>query len=134
MCMSCNTGKLTTKMKIILFSSLGVGVAVASYFALTTTNNPAIAAALPTVFAFGACPLMCAAMGGAMWLSRRLSKNKNTHKSEHPQSSVAKKTSCCVPHEIREPQQKLENNVGMEEVKRKDSIPIPEQQNKIYEN
>jgi uncharacterized membrane protein YbhN (UPF0104 family) len=131
MCMSCNTGKLTTKKKIILFSSLSVGVAVASYFALTTTNNPAVAAALPTVFAFGACPLMCAAMGGAMWFSRRISKSKNKVTSDRLQDSVTEEKSCCAPHENREYQQKLESNVRIKEIKTKDSIPIPDRQNKI---
>lgn len=135
MCMSCNTEKLTTKKKIILFSSLGVGVAVVMYFVLTTTNNPALAVGIPTVLAFGICPLMCAAMGGAMWISMRFSKNKNKHASEHPDSSVAQKTSCCeVSQENREQQQKLENGAKVEEMKRNNSIPIPKQQNKLYEN
>ena len=137
MCMSCNTSKLTTRKKIILFSSLGLGIALAMYFTLTMTSNPAVAAAIPTVLAFGACPLMCAAMGGAMWFSNRLSKNKSKHTSEHLQmpADQEQEMSCYgIPSENRECQQKLEKDAEVGEMKSKDSVPIPKQQNKIYEN
>ena len=77
--MSCDTGNLTRRKKIILFSSLSIGVGIITYIVFTTTNNPAVAATIPAVLTLGACPLMCAAVGGAMWFSQRLSKNKNKH-------------------------------------------------------
>ncbi|MGH9984968.1 MAG: hypothetical protein ACRD8W_13545 [Nitrososphaeraceae archaeon] len=73
--MSCNTGKLT-KNKIILLSLLGIGLTVGIYFVFSTTNNPAIAAAVPALAAFAICPVMCAVMGGLMWVISRSSKSK----------------------------------------------------------
>ncbi|MGH9976850.1 MAG: hypothetical protein ACRD8Z_13605 [Nitrososphaeraceae archaeon] len=70
--MSCNTGKLTKK-KIIL---LGIGLTVAIYFFFSTTNSPAVAAAVPALAAFAICPAMCAVMGGLMWVISRSSKGK----------------------------------------------------------
>jgi hypothetical protein len=77
MCMSCNTKGLSKNKKIILFSSLGSGIAAASYMTFTTTSNPAIAATIPALLSVAACPVMCIAMGGVMWFMNRLSKNKN---------------------------------------------------------
>jgi hypothetical protein len=74
--MSCNTGRLT-KGKIIVLSLLGVGVAAGTYFALSTTNNPAVAAAVPALATFAMCPVMCAAMGGLIWFMNRSSKDKD---------------------------------------------------------
>jgi hypothetical protein len=65
--MNCNTGKFTKK-KIILLSLLGVGLTVGIYFVFSTTNNPAIAATVPALAAFAICPVMCAVMGGLMWM------------------------------------------------------------------
>jgi hypothetical protein len=44
MCMSCNTKGLSRKRKIIIFSSLGSGIATVSYLTFTATSNPAVAA------------------------------------------------------------------------------------------
>lgn len=74
--MSCNTGRLT-KRKIIVLSLLGVGIAAGTYFAISTTNNPAVAAAVPALAAFAICPAMCAAMGGLIWFMNRSSKDKD---------------------------------------------------------
>ena len=71
--MSCSIGKLTKK-NIILLSLLGVGLTVGIYFVISTTNNTAIAAALPALAAFAICPVMCAVMGGLMWMMNRSSK------------------------------------------------------------
>lgn len=71
--MSCSIGKLTKK-KIILLSLLSVGLTVGIYFVISTTNNTAIAVALPALAAFAICPVMCAAMGGLMWMMNRSSK------------------------------------------------------------
>jgi hypothetical protein len=113
MCMSCDTGRLTKRKKIILFSSLGAGGAAATYFVLTASNSPIAAAAIPTALAFGACPLMCAAMGGVMWLSGRLSKNKNNHISTHIQElkSLHTEASCCrLTQQNGKYPQKVEND------------------------
>jgi hypothetical protein len=86
MCMACDPGKMSTKKKIIMFSSIGLVIAItATYLVLTTTitNNPTIAAAIPVLLSFAACPLMCAAVGGLMWFSRRSSKINESHKSSH---------------------------------------------------
>jgi hypothetical protein len=110
MYLSCNIGNLTRRKKIILFSSLSIVVGITAYLALAVINNPAVAAAIPTVLILGACPLMCAAMGGAMWFGQRLSKNKNKHISEHLQRSApdrGQESSCCgIPNESKEGQKK----------------------------
>ena len=67
-----------TKRKIAIFSSAGAGIGIASYFAFTTV--PAMAAAVPAILTFAACPAMCAAMGGAMFLQKRRSNKKNPSK------------------------------------------------------
>jgi hypothetical protein len=76
MCMSCESGK-NTKKKIAIFSSIGIGIAALTYIAFITTNNPVLAAAMPVVLGFAACPAICISMGGAIWFMNRLSMNKN---------------------------------------------------------
>jgi hypothetical protein len=107
--MACNTGKMSTKKKIAIFSSLGLAIATATYIVFTTTNNPAIAAALPTLIGFAACPLMCIAMGAAMWLSHRSSKNKN--KNDDSRNNMQKPSSveeklCCSELSMQEKDEK----------------------------
>jgi hypothetical protein len=75
--MSCSTGRITKK-KIAIFSSIGVLIAVGTYFAFMTINNPTVAAAIPAL-SFAACPAMCVAVGGIMWFSSRFSRNKNKY-------------------------------------------------------
>jgi len=60
---------------VAIISGAGVGIAGIAYISLAA--NPVAAAAIPAVLTFAACPAMCAAMGGTMWLSRRFSKRKN---------------------------------------------------------
>jgi hypothetical protein len=77
--MSChNTGRAGSNKKkrlIAIISGAGIGVAGVAYFSLVA--NPVAEAAIPAVLAFAACPAMCAATGGAIWLSRCFSKRKN---------------------------------------------------------
>jgi hypothetical protein len=73
MCMSCHS---SNRKRIAIIAGAGAGATgVITYVSLAA--NPVAAAALPVVLAFAACPAMCAAMGGIMWLSRRMSKKKN---------------------------------------------------------
>jgi hypothetical protein len=73
--MSCGTGKMTKK-KIAIFSGVGAGTAAVFYFAFAT-HNPAIATVSPIFLTLGLCPVICAAMGGAMWFSNKFAKKKN---------------------------------------------------------
>jgi hypothetical protein len=94
MCMSCSTGRITKK-KIAIFSSIGVLIVVGTYFAFITTNNPAVAAAVPALLSFAACPAMCVAVGGIMWLSSRFSRNKNKDNNNTSISTTKEQESCC---------------------------------------
>lgn len=84
--MSCGPRKLTRK-RVILYSSLGVGVVGGTYLAFTTTNNPALAAAIPLISGFAICPAMCAVMGGIMWIMSRRSKNKDSENKDEKSTS-----------------------------------------------
>jgi phosphate/sulfate permease len=82
MCMSCGNdsqnndgGRRFSKKRIAILSTIGAGAAGTAY--LSVTINPAIGASIPAILVFATCPAMCAAMGGTMWLSRRLSKKKD---------------------------------------------------------
>ena len=66
------------KRTIAMISGAGAGVAGIAYVSLMA--NPGATAAIPAILAFAACPAMCAAMGGAMWLSRRFSKGRTKPK------------------------------------------------------
>jgi hypothetical protein len=70
------------KSMIAIISGAGVGAAGIAYVSLAA--NPVAAAVIPAILAFAACPAMCAAMGGAMWLSRRFSKRKNQIEIQQP--------------------------------------------------
>jgi len=93
----CNNGKITRK-KIILFSLVAGAIAVSSYFLIFTTNI-ATAASLPMLTGFVACPLMCVAMGGGMWLSSRLSRNKE---NKHKANLQANSDTCCQHDHIHD--------------------------------
>jgi hypothetical protein len=115
--MNCNTGKFTKK-KIILLSLLGVGLTVGIYFVFSTTNNPAIAATVPALAAFAICPVMCAVMGGLMWMMNRSSKNKG--KEQRHLLKDEEMSSCCsdtnVGHSANykiQQQQELTANSGL---------------------
>ena len=100
MCMACNSGKMSTKKKVISFSSAGLAIAIGAYLIFTTTKTPALAATLPALLPFAACPLMCVAVGGLMWFSRRSSISNDNHKGSHdiPMATNIKEgeaSSCC---------------------------------------
>lgn len=100
--MAGDSGKTSTKKKITIFSSMGLVLATATYLVFTTTNNPAIAAALPTLLSFAVCPLMCAAVGGLMWFSRRSSKSNDSHNNSYnkPIATTTKEEVSCCSKEI----------------------------------
>src|SRR5581483_3036750 len=84
MCMNCgndsknNSQATFSKKRIAILSTMGAGLAGATY--LSVTVNPALGASIPTILAFAACPAMCAAMGGTMWLGRLFTKKKQSGK------------------------------------------------------
>jgi len=65
-----------TKKRIIALASIVVGIAAIIYTISVSTKNFALLALSPLALGFLACPLMCAAMGGVLWLAGRLSRNK----------------------------------------------------------
>ena len=84
MCMSCNATNKITKKKIAVFSTIAIGIALATYFILAMTNNLAIvasAAIIPSILSFAICPLMCVPMIGIMWFINRTQKNKENKAS-----------------------------------------------------
>jgi hypothetical protein len=85
--MSCDLGKTSTRRKVTMFSFVGLAIAIATYLALISTSNPAIASALPVLLSLAACPLMCAVIGGIMWFSRR-SSTSNEGNSHNSQSAI----------------------------------------------
>ena len=80
MCTSCDSRKISIKKKFAIFSSVGLVIAITTYLAFTTTNNPTIAAALPALLSLSVCPVMCAVVGGLMWFSSRFSTGNDKHK------------------------------------------------------
>ena len=86
MCMTCNTARFTKK-KIILLSSLMLGVSAATYSVFIATNNAAIAAAVPAISVFAICPAMCAAVGGALWAMNRFSSKKDSEANRYELTS-----------------------------------------------
>lgn len=60
-----------TKKRVMAFAAMAIAVAATSYFVFTTTNSGTVLA-LSGVLGFAACPAMCAAMGGSMWLANRI--------------------------------------------------------------
>jgi hypothetical protein len=85
-CMSCHNmgggGRRSKKRIVAIISGAGIAVTGIAYVSLAT--NPVAAAVIPAILAFAACPAMCAAMGGAMWLNRRISKRKNQTQVQQP--------------------------------------------------
>jgi hypothetical protein len=73
--MSCHgSNEGNSKRRIAIISTVCAGAA--GIVAYVSSTNPAFAATLSALLVFAACPVMCAAMGGIMWLNRRLSKKK----------------------------------------------------------
>lgn len=79
MCMSCNNTRKPLK-KIIVILATVIGMGVITYFVFSATNNPVFAASIPLIMSFVACPLMCVAMGGSMWLMNQYASKKKSTK------------------------------------------------------
>jgi hypothetical protein len=92
--MSCSTGRIT-KNRVVVFSSIGVLIVVGGYFGFTITTNPAVAAAVPALLSFAACPAMCVAVGGIMWLSNHFSRNKKKNNNNTSIDTTKEQESCC---------------------------------------
>jgi phosphate/sulfate permease len=105
--MSCGSqgGKFTRK-KIMMFSVVGVGIAAASYFALTSNNIQTVAAS-SALLGIMACPIMCGVMGGIMWMVHRINRKKNKNLSRRKDIKSRRKSqvltpdhSCCNSHDV----------------------------------
>jgi hypothetical protein len=119
MCMSCHGNN---RKRIAIIAGAGASAAgVITYLSLAA--NPVAAAALPVVLVFAACPAMCVAMGGAMWLSRRFSKRKNQGQGRQQQPvvnskeeiSAAKTESIESEQQITYPQKRRNNKADAQD-------------------
>jgi len=99
MCMSCRG---SNRKRIAIIAGAGAGVAGIAYASLAA--SPISAAALPVVLAFAACPAMCAAMGGAMWLRKRFSKRKNLTRVQEPVANSKQEVAAAKPESIESQQ------------------------------
>ena len=85
----CGIKGRITKKKIVVLSSTVLGIAVIAYAAFILTHNPAIAATIPALLSFVACPAMCAGICGAFFLVHRLSsKNKRNHQMQEGKATA----------------------------------------------
>jgi hypothetical protein len=110
--MSCGSGKMSTKRKVTIFSSVGLAIAIATYLAFITTNNPTITSAILALLSLAACPLMCAVIGGAMWFSRysSTSNNVNSHNSHNTQIATnSKEVQSCPNQEMLQHTNRIQN-------------------------
>lgn len=89
-CCTCD-GK-NTKTKVIVLS-IGIAIIASSYFVFTTTNN-GTALAFSGILGFAACPAMCVAMGGGMWIASRFANRK----SQKISAENDQEQSCCAKH------------------------------------
>jgi hypothetical protein len=129
MCMSCSTGRITKK-KIAIFSSIGVLIVVGTYFAFITTNNPAVAAAVPALLSFAACPAMCVAVGGIMWLSSRFSRNKNKDNNTSISTTKEQESCCSGISDLNKKEQPQQRGIEvLESMNEKDRTSILQQKN-----
>ena len=85
-CATCSTNKLTNRKAIIL-SSTWAGVGITTFIALTAL--PTVAAVIPALLSFAACPAMCAAMAGMMLFQRRRTSNRARSKSNEDASQIS---------------------------------------------
>ena len=85
--MSCDKGKISTKKKIAIFSSIGAGIIAVAYFTFIITNNPTIFVTLPATLAVAACPAMCIGIGAIIAFGKIFSKNKNIDSNQEISSS-----------------------------------------------
>ncbi|MDQ6724545.1 MAG: hypothetical protein M3Z01_09860 [Thermoproteota archaeon] len=122
--MSCNNEK-SSRRKIILLSSIALGIALVSYLIFTTTNNPAMAATILTFLPFAACPSMCIAMGGAMWVSNRVIKNQRNKKNYQDERSKENEKSCCsdtTNERNKHEEKQVMTNPHVSEIKYKENV------------
>jgi hypothetical protein len=98
---------MSTRRKVTIFSSVGLAAAITSYLTFTTTNNPAIASALPVLLSLAACPLMCAVLGGIMWFSRHSS---TSNKGNSHNIQIATNTRDIAPYHDQETLQHTNKN------------------------
>lgn len=76
--MSCHNGEgRRSKKKRIIKTILVADIAATGIGYVSLAANRGAAAIIPAVLAFAACPAMCAAMGGGMWMSRRFKRRNN---------------------------------------------------------
>ena len=133
--MTCGSGGKITKKKIVVFSAVGSGIAVATYAAFTLTHNLAIATTLPALLSLAACPAMCVGMGGAFLLVSRFS-GKNRSKDQMLKSKEVEngESSCCSSDE--EQQERSSNSIIPNRKKEVDiDVPYYVQKQKIeFEN
>jgi hypothetical protein len=107
---------MSTKRKVIIFSSVGLVIAFATYLAFTTTNDPTVATALPVLLSLAACPLMCAVMGGIVWFSCRSStsikgnslNSHNTQIATDPKEVAPRANQETIQHTNRNQNENLE--------------------------
>jgi hypothetical protein len=95
--MSCNNPgkKITGKKKIIVFSSVGLGISAAAiYLGFIATNNVGLVAVMPAILFVIACPAMCIGMGSIFWIMGYFSKNKDK-KSMPSNTTDLKEHFCC---------------------------------------
>lgn len=78
----CNIGK-STKIKLIVFSAIGIAIVGTSYFVFTPNNGAALG--LSDLLGFAACPFMCAIMGGIMWIGSKFGETKSKITSLDPE-------------------------------------------------
>lgn len=97
----------------MVFSIIGIGITATSYFIFTSANIVG-ALALPAVLVSAACPAMCAAVGGGMWIANRFKKGKfqkiNSNKDVTQEQSNCKQDSREHSEQIRHSKD-LENPV-----------------------
>ena len=119
--MVCNTGGLgrMTRKKIVVLSSVGASIGVASYAVLTL--NPLAGVATPLILAFVACPAMCAAMGGAIWIRERMAKKKAFSMAAKQTSKVHR---CC----------EAEKQPSVEAAENEQEVLMMAQETEVFEN
>lgn len=121
--MACNNGGLgrMNRKKIMVLSSVGAGIAAASYAALTL--NPLAGVAAPLILAFVACPAMCATMGGVMWIRERMAKKKASSMAMAAEQT-SKEHGCCG----------ADKQPSKEATENKQEVLMTTQETKVFEN
>lgn len=72
----CNN--VVTKRKLVIMSLIAIAIVSTFYFILASTSNISDSGlAIFSVLGFAACPAICAAIGGGMWVANRFTNKKN---------------------------------------------------------